>query len=382
TVIDTVETQTTDEDGNKVTETHVEETGPDGDKKVTDSKTTESTDSEGNPVVETESTTTNPDGSVVKTEETVKADSDGNVTTETTVEITKEDGTKTAVTTETEETGDGTTATGSASNEDESVKTELTTGPDGTVETETVVNTDKVDQSVLDEIISQTEALADATGTEPEQTVTIVTDGTVEIDPDVIRELSERFTLNLDFGFVVLVPDEDVLAYLESLGNTLTFDVARDLAKLTDAQRAVVGTGAIVTVDITAAGGAIHEMNGIVTVIYHYSTAAFDASTIRVLYIAEDGGIVEMPFTVDGGDVVFVTDHFSLYAIVTDDGYHTITWKDWDGTVLRTDRVADGETPRYGTNPVRESDGRYIYEFRAWTPEIVAATADAEYTAT
>ena len=59
-----------------------------------------------------------------------------------------------------------------------------------------------------------------------------------------------------------------------------------------------------------------------------------------------------------------------------------ITWKNYDGAVLRTDQVSYGETPHYGTAPTRSEDECYTYSFKGWTPAIVAATANATYTAT
>lgn len=61
---------------------------------------------------------------------------------------------------------------------------------------------------------------------------------------------------------------------------------------------------------------------------------------------------------------------------------YEITWKDWDGNVLKTEQVAYGETPVYsGETPVKEEDAQYIYTFTGWTPEITAVTGDATYTA-
>lgn len=59
-----------------------------------------------------------------------------------------------------------------------------------------------------------------------------------------------------------------------------------------------------------------------------------------------------------------------------------ITWKNYDGAVLRTDQVSYGETPHYGTAPTRSEDECYTYTFKGWSPAIVAATANATYTAT
>lgn len=56
---------------------------------------------------------------------------------------------------------------------------------------------------------------------------------------------------------------------------------------------------------------------------------------------------------------------------------YTITWKDYDETVLETDTVEEGQTPSYSwAEPSREG-----YTFTGWSPAIVPAVADATYTA-
>lgn len=62
---------------------------------------------------------------------------------------------------------------------------------------------------------------------------------------------------------------------------------------------------------------------------------------------------------------------------------YTITWKNYDGTVLETDNdVVYGTKPTFDSdNPIRESDEWTLYIFNGWSPEIVATTGDTTYTA-
>ncbi len=62
---------------------------------------------------------------------------------------------------------------------------------------------------------------------------------------------------------------------------------------------------------------------------------------------------------------------------------YTITWKNHDGTVLKTDSVVYGTNPTYnGTTPYINNEGlSYEYVFNRWSPTIVTVQGDATYIA-
>ena len=60
----------------------------------------------------------------------------------------------------------------------------------------------------------------------------------------------------------------------------------------------------------------------------------------------------------------------------------TYTFKDYDGTVLKTGKVDDGETPTAPADPTREADAQYTYTFAGWNPTVGKITKKTTYTAT
>ncbi|MDO4867679.1 MAG: MBG domain-containing protein, partial [Clostridia bacterium] len=79
----------------------------------------------------------------------------------------------------------------------------------------------------------------------------------------------------------------------------------------------------------------------------------------------------ELPATMPSSDLTVKALWANLY---------TITWKNEDGTVIDTTIVEQDAMPVHD-DPVKEATPDMEYAFESWTPAIVAATADAEYTA-
>jgi hypothetical protein len=60
---------------------------------------------------------------------------------------------------------------------------------------------------------------------------------------------------------------------------------------------------------------------------------------------------------------------------------YTVTFQNWDGSVITTATYFDGETVEVPADPVRQKDDTYTYTFSGWDQEVVPCTKDAVYTA-
>lgn len=61
----------------------------------------------------------------------------------------------------------------------------------------------------------------------------------------------------------------------------------------------------------------------------------------------------------------------------------TITWKDWDGSLISTYSVSYGTQAEWlSSNPTREKNVDYTYDFTGWSPALGKVTSDVTYTAT
>ena len=121
--------------------------------------------------------------------------------------------------------------------------------------------------------------------------------------------------------------------------------------------------------------------------------ATFDSNTGVVSYEVPAAGI--------GSDKTYATVTYSTvegYDVYGSDGFEwvpgsggtntlrrktfTVTWKNGEETLATTNGVAFGDVPEYyGAEPTKASTAQYDYAFTNWSPVVVAATANATYTA-
>ena len=81
-------------------------------------------------------------------------------------------------------------------------------------------------------------------------------------------------------------------------------------------------------------------------------------------------------------EVVAVTGNASYKATFTaTKNSYTITWKNYDGSIIDTTTVESGVKPSH-TAPTRDGTAEYSYSFAGWSPALTEATGDATYTAT
>lgn len=100
-----------------------------------------------------------------------------------------------------------------------------------------------------------------------------------------------------------------------------------------------------------------------------------------IVTLNNNAGSGEVLLRAEALDESGVYGELTLIVETSTTGY-TIRFVDWNGALLQESQVQEGEMPVYeGVEPVREEDDQYIWTFIGWTPEIVVATFDADYTA-
>ena len=87
-------------------------------------------------------------------------------------------------------------------------------------------------------------------------------------------------------------------------------------------------------------------------------------------------------FTGWSPELTEVTEDVTYVATFKATPYYHISFVDYDNTSLYETTALEGETPEYkGTDPIRDEDDYYSYEFSGWSPSLSVASEDKTYVA-
>ncbi|MCR5457857.1 MAG: hypothetical protein K6F14_07255 [Clostridiales bacterium] len=131
------------------------------------------------------------------------------------------------------------------------------------------------------------------------------------------------------------------------------------------------------TVTWTNFDGSVLEVD---TEVVYGTTPTYDGlsptKTATAQYTYSFAGWDKTPGAVEG-DVTYTATYSSTV------NKYTVTWKNADGSVLKTNAVEYGTTPTYdGTAPTKAATAQYTYTFDKWDKSVVSVTGDVTYTAT
>ena len=101
---------------------------------------------------------------------------------------------------------------------------------------------------------------------------------------------------------------------------------------------------------------------------------------------ANAGGYILLAGDEDGEDAFMYWADVRVYDGIVDDtrgwDHATVTWRNYDGTLLATEEVSCGVTPVYkGAKPSKPTSLPSYFVFSGWTEEVVPVTGDVTYTA-
>ncbi|MBO4217033.1 MAG: hypothetical protein J5940_03725, partial [Clostridia bacterium] len=87
--------------------------------------------------------------------------------------------------------------------------------------------------------------------------------------------------------------------------------------------------------------------------------------------------------TVNVKDLIRLAQFIAKWDVLLGVETFTVTWVNYDGTVLETDKnVIKGTLPKYdGATPVKPDDDTYTYDFSGWSPAVENASRNVTYTA-
>ena len=172
----------------------------------------------------------------------------------------------------------------------------------------------------------------------------------------------------------------------------------RTVDDLVDARINVLGTmiaaGAVYTTaggaNICSDGAGVYQQTGALgteTVTYQYTQSGSNVTAHAISITPAklrnmDGSYFETVGAAAGDFIVYTNGFWHNNGTEPPVTNYHIIFQNYDGTTLYEVDVAEGETPVYeGATPEKPATAEYSYTFTGWTPDVVAATCDATYTA-
>jgi hypothetical protein len=108
--------------------------------------------------------------------------------------------------------------------------------------------------------------------------------------------------------------------------------------------------------------------------------ATIDQNGLLTARTPNNGGVVTVKATTADGTNLSATRNITIGAIVVEENpepnpedkvYYTVTFQDWDGTILKTEQVEQGQSATAPTNPTREG-----YTFIGWDTNFTNVQSD------
>ena len=203
----------------------------------------------------------------------------------------------------------------------------------------------------------------------------------------IYNAMSTNFTMTV--GSYVTNTNAGAL-YFKDMGIKLISGQTQTFGTLTVSP--VITYGDYVNITSDAVAGATITINGVaapdnvlfgdtITIAITVDNPSYAITSVK--YVVGNVEVKDLENAASQTTVVPFSEGAHKIVVTLNQTTYTVTWKNYDGTVLETDEnQAYGIEPHYdGATPVKAETEKYTYEFAGWEPELEPVTCDVIYTA-